>query len=154
MKAQSPREEFKQNIYKSGSNYYAYPGPEQQRLTPAPKGYTPYYISHYGRHGSRYLIGKSDYDRAWSVLLRADSLGKLTDYGKDVLRRVILLRNEADQRRGELTILGAEQHRDISRTDAHHFTSRRRIGQLQARKRSQMPKNRSVSCEAPRGRQL
>ena len=22
--------------------------------TPAPKGYTPFYISHYGRHGSRY----------------------------------------------------------------------------------------------------
>ena len=22
-------------------------------LTPAPKGYTPFYISHYGRHGSR-----------------------------------------------------------------------------------------------------
>ncbi|MBR5919172.1 MAG: histidine-type phosphatase, partial [Prevotella sp.] len=53
MTAQSPREEFKQNIFKSGSNYYAYPGPEQQTLTPAPKGYTPYYMSHYGRHGSR-----------------------------------------------------------------------------------------------------
>lgn len=121
MTAQSPREEFKQNIFKSGSNYYAYPGPEQQRLTPAPKGYTPYYISHYGRHGSRYLIGKSDYDRAWTVLLRADSLGKLTDYGKDVLRRVILLRNEADQRRGELTLLGAEQHRDIARRMYERF---------------------------------
>lgn len=121
VKAQSPREEFKQNINKSGSNYYAYPGPEQHKLTPAPKGYTPYYISHYGRHGSRYLIGKNDYDRAWSVLLRADSLGKLTDYGKDVLRRVILLRNEADLRRGELTILGAEQHRDIARRMYERF---------------------------------
>ena len=69
--AQSPREEFKENIYKSGSNYYAYPGPTQQKLTPAPQGYEPYYISHYGRHGSRYLIGKNDYDRAWRVLSRA-----------------------------------------------------------------------------------
>ena len=112
--AQSPREEFKENIYKSGSNYYAYPGPTQQKLTPAPKGYEPYYISHYGRHGSRYLIGKNDYDRAWRVLSRADSLNKLTPYGKDVLRRVTLLRNEADQRLGELTLLGAEQHREIA----------------------------------------
>ena len=112
--AQSPREEFKENIFKSGSNYYAYPGPKQQKLTPAPKGYEPYYISHYGRHGSRYLIGKNDYNRAFQVLSRADSVGKLTTYGQDVLRRVTLLRNEADQRLGELTLLGAEQHRGIA----------------------------------------
>ncbi|MBR3726803.1 MAG: histidine-type phosphatase, partial [Prevotella sp.] len=65
MMAQSPREDFKKNVFMSASNYYAYPGPEQHKLTPAPKGYEPYYISHYGRHGSRYLIGKNDYDRAW-----------------------------------------------------------------------------------------
>ena len=119
--AQSPREEFKENIYKSGSNYYAYPGPTQQKLTPAPKGYEPYYISHYGRHGSRYLIGRNDYDRAWRVLSRADSLHKLTPYGQDVLRRVTLLRNEADLRLGELTLLGAEQHRDIARRMYERF---------------------------------
>ncbi len=121
MIAQSPREDFKQNVFKSASNYYAYPGPEQHKLTPAPKGYEPYYISHYGRHGSRYLIGKNDYDRAWKVLSRADSLGKLTDYGKDVLRRVVLLRNEADQRLGELTLLGAQQHREIARRMYERF---------------------------------
>ena len=27
---------------------------EENKLTPAPKGYKPFYISHYGRHGSRY----------------------------------------------------------------------------------------------------
>ena len=121
MLAQSPREEFKQNVFMSASNYYAYPGPEQHKLTPAPKGYEPYYISHYGRHGSRYLIGKNDYDRAWKVLSRADSLGKLTDYGKDVLRRVVMLRNEADQRLGELTLLGAQQHREIARRMYERF---------------------------------
>ena len=119
--AQSPREEFKENIFKSGSNYYAYPGPKQQKLTPAPKGYEPYYISHYGRHGSRYLIGKNDYNRAFQVLSRADSVGKLTTYGQEVLRRVTLLRNEADQRLGELTLLGAEQHRGIARRMYERF---------------------------------
>ena len=111
--AQSPRQQFKENIRKSGSNYYAYPGPQQQKLTPTPKGYEPYYISHYGRHGSRYLIGENDYNKAWKVLLRADSAGKLTAYGQDVLRRVTMLRDEADKRLGELTLLGAEQHRGI-----------------------------------------
>lgn len=118
LKAQSSdavdvRQQIKENIRRSGSNYYAYPGPTK-KLSPAPKGYEPYYISHYGRHGSRYLISRDDYDKAWKVMLRADSAGKLTDYGKDVLRRVVMLRDEADKRRGELTLLGAEQHRGIA----------------------------------------
>lgn len=107
------RAQIKENVCRSASNYYAYPGPTK-KLTPAPKGYEPYYISHYGRHGSRYLISRDDYDKAWKVLLRADSVDKLTAYGKDVLRRVTMLRNEADRRRGELTLLGAEQHRGIA----------------------------------------
>ena len=112
--AQSSRNEIHQNIYRSGSNYYAYPGPLQEKLTPAPRGYTPYYISHYGRHGSRYLINDSDFDNAWKPLMRADSLDKLTSFGKDVLRRVTLIRDEADLRHGELSLLGAEQHQQIA----------------------------------------
>jgi len=102
------------NHTKYGSNYYAYPGPTQQQLTPAPKGYEPYYISHYGRHGSRHLIGDGDYDRAYKPLLRADSLGKLTPLGKDVLQRLTIIREDARLRHGELTPLGAEQHRGIA----------------------------------------
>ena len=111
--AQVSRDEIKANIYRSGSNYYAYPGPTQKKLTKAPKGYKPYYISHYGRHGSRHLINDSDYDKALKPLLRADSLGKLTTLGKDVLRRVTLIRQDAEKRHGELTLLGAEQHQAI-----------------------------------------
>ena len=111
--AQVSRDEIRDNIYRSGSNYYAYPGPLQRRLTKSPKGYTPFYISHYGRHGSRHLINNSDYDKAWKTLLRGDSLGKLTPLGQDVLRRVSLIRSDADKRHGELTLLGAEQHLDI-----------------------------------------
>lgn len=111
--SQVSREEIHENIFRSGSNYYAYPGPTQEKLTPTPRGYTPYYISHYGRHGSRYLINDSDFDNAWKPLLRADSLGKLTPLGKDVLQRVGMIRDEAHNRHGELTLLGAEQHRQI-----------------------------------------
>ncbi len=119
--AQLPRQEIKENIFRSGSNYYAYPGPLQESLTPAPHNYTPYYISHYGRHGSRYLINDSDYDKAFKTLGRADSLGKLTSYGKDVLRRVALLRDEAYLRHGELTLRGAEQHQAIGRRMIERF---------------------------------
>ncbi len=111
--AQTARQEIKENIYRSGSNYYAYPGPKQQTLTEAPKGYVPYYISHYGRHGSRHLIGDGDYNNALKPLMRADSLNKLTEFGKDVLRRVKTIDRDADKRHGELTLLGAQQHQGI-----------------------------------------
>ena len=34
-----------------GSNYTAYPTPTE-KLTPAPKGYEPFYLTNYARHGS------------------------------------------------------------------------------------------------------
>lgn len=111
--AQLSRQEIKQNIYLMGSNYFAYPGPAQEQLTPSPEGYEPFYISHYGRHGSRHLINDSDYDMAYKALLRADSMGILTALGKDVLQRVIVIRDNAEKRHGELTLLGAEQHQAI-----------------------------------------
>ena len=89
--AQNAREEIYANRQLAGSNYLAYPGP-QKKLSPAPKGKKPFYISHYGRHGSRFLIGRNDYDRAWKILMKADSANALTAYGKDVLRRVDLIR--------------------------------------------------------------
>ena len=118
--AQDARAEFRKNRCLSGSNYVAYPGP-RHRLTPAPRGYQPFYLSHYGRHGSRYLIGTRDYDRAYYTLLRADSLGRLTALGRDVLSRVAQIRQEAMGRDGELTLLGAQQHRAIARRMYERF---------------------------------
>ena len=59
--AQNARDEIKVNPYLGGDNYTAYQEPTKA-LTPAPEGYEVCYFSHYGRHGSRYLIGKSAYD--------------------------------------------------------------------------------------------
>ena len=58
--AQRSKTEILQNPLLAANGYYAYPGPLQAKLTPAPKGYVPFYISHYGRHGSRYLIEPTD----------------------------------------------------------------------------------------------
>lgn len=121
LEAQTARDEIRNNVCLSASNYLAYPGPSQKKLTPAPKGYSPFYISHYGRHGSRFLISPDDYDVPVRVLARADSLGKLTPLGKDVLRRVTMLRDEAAGRLGELTELGAEQHKQIARRMYERF---------------------------------
>ena len=118
--AQSARDEMKKNTRLSASNFMAYPGPQKQ-LTSAPKGLKPFYISHYGRHGSRYMNNKREYNYPYETLLRADSLGKLTALGQNVLHRMELILAEANKRRGELTPLGAEQHRQIARRMLERF---------------------------------
>lgn len=120
MYSQTPREDFKRDITLSGSNYVAYRGPQKQ-LSPAPKGYKPFYLSHYGRHGSRYMIGKSAYDMPYFMLLNAQQQGKLTTKGEETLKKVSLIRQEAQGRDGELTPLGALQHQGITKRMFERF---------------------------------
>ena len=101
--AQSTRSIFKADRRVSAANYLAYPGPQKQPFTPVPKGYVPFYLSHYGRHGSRWLIGERDYQRPVVWLMQADSLGKLTPKGKEVLQKLRIIRDAAAGRDGELT---------------------------------------------------
>ena len=54
MQGQSAREEIGKNPALAAGKYYAYQAPEE-KLTPAPAGYEPFYISMFARHGSRYL---------------------------------------------------------------------------------------------------
>lgn len=119
--AQNPKEEIANDVNLSASNYLAYPAPTQDTLTPAPNGYKPFYISTYQRHGSRYLTEQNNYDDPYFTLMKADSVAQLTQLGKDVLRRVTLLRHDANNRWGELTQLGAEQHRQIARRMYNRF---------------------------------
>ena len=52
IRAQTSPAEIAENPERSGGIYRSYdyrPGPAY----PVPKGYMPFYISHYGRHGSR-----------------------------------------------------------------------------------------------------
>ena len=111
--AQNVREELKRDFLKAGSNYYAYQGPTRE-LTPSPSGEKPFYISSYSRHGSRYLIKAEEYDYPYQVLLKADSLGKLTELGQKALRLLGYLREDAQDRYGDLTPLGAVQHQQIA----------------------------------------
>lgn len=105
---------------KAGGVYYAYPT-ESSQNTPAPKGYRPFYISHYGRHGSRYLISDNDYRTVMERFRRADSLGVLTPLGHDVRLRLDSIWLEARGRGGELSPLGNRQHRAIARRMGEAF---------------------------------
>ena len=39
---------------------YPYVDQEPPAQTPPPEGYVPFHLEHYGRHGSRWLIGGND----------------------------------------------------------------------------------------------
>ena len=112
--AQSPQQDIKQNLNISGGCFYAYPGPQQQQLTPAPGNKKPFYISHFGRHGSRYPTKTEDFTFIIETLQRGEKDHMLTPLGSDVLQRVIRMEQEAHLRQGELTSLGAQQHREIA----------------------------------------
>ena len=121
LSAQTAADEIRRNILCIASNYMAYPGPMQQVLSPYPEGMKPFYISHYGRHGSRYHTRPSLYDQPYEILLKADSLGKLTPLGHDVVLRLEHIRRDAQNRWGELTELGARQHQEIAHRMVERF---------------------------------
>ena len=120
--AQTAQEELKANRYLSGSNYLDYDRQlSTEPLTPAPKGYEPFYMSHYGRHGSRWLIGENDYQTPLSILRDAHQAGKLTAEGEAVLKKLEDFHPTTIKRLGELTTVGERQHHGIGSRLAKNF---------------------------------
>lgn len=95
---------------KSGSTYFAYPAYSWQQ-TPVPEGYTPFYISHYGRHGSRWISEENRY----TDVVNAFENVELTELGKDVKRRLDIIYQNAKGNAGLLSPIGEQQHREIAR---------------------------------------
>ena len=67
--------------YLDGTDFLCPTGPAV--LTKAPKGYKPFYISHYGRHGALYAWQSDLYDRLNEVLSSAAAEGNLTPLRHD-----------------------------------------------------------------------
>lgn len=112
------------DLFESGGNYYCYPWLENTppQLSPAPEGYVPFHMEHYGRHGSRWHIGDYNYDTPFIILSKAKENGKLTPLGEEVLEIVIKTRNEFKKGRdGELSDKGAIQHQQIGKRMALNF---------------------------------
>lgn len=110
---QTAKEEVLNDLNKAGGVYFAYPVSTIEQ-TPAPRGYEPFYISHYGRHGSRYLISDEDYSWLLTLMREAKDADALTPLGLDVLERIEKVWLEAEGRGGDLAPLGVRQHRAIA----------------------------------------
>lgn len=118
--AQTSFEEIDANPAKAGGVYLTYPV-EEYHQTPAPKGYQPFYISHYGRHGSRFLLRDKDYKWIIDLLKDADNQHALTDLGRDLLVKLQELWPIVEDRGGDLTSVGERQHRGIAYRMYTHY---------------------------------
>ena len=121
LSAAHPRQEIAANPYLAAANYLSYPEPTGVTLAKAPKGYKPFHISTYMRHGSRYLIKDGEYGFSYNTLLKADSAGVLTPKGKEVLGKIRRIKEKSKGRLGELTEVGRAQHRGIARRMYSNF---------------------------------
>ncbi len=123
--AQNVNPEFlaaiRENPFRAGVNTCPYEGGPYAD-TRAPKGYKPFYISHYGRHGSRSNWDENTYRHLISTLESAEADNLLTADGRtllDVTRQCLELHNGMA---GRLTPRGIREHRGIAERMYSNFT--------------------------------
>ena len=120
--AQRPNvmDELKADPKKSYGNDYPYLFQPEQ-LTAAPEGYKPFYISHYGRHGSRYYWSDKLYQELDTLMKQAGKLHLLTAEGEAFRKRFNDALPELNARWGELSEAGWQQHQNIAAAMANNF---------------------------------
>ena len=115
------RDDLKAHPKMSANNYQAYPDTVLPAITAAPAGYEPFFINHYGRHGSRWLINEKKYTYPLQMLEKGERNGKLTRRGQEVLDVLREVHEASRGRLGELSDIGAEQHQGIARRMYQNF---------------------------------
>ena len=115
-----PMEQLKADPQKSYGNDYPYQ-PQGGSLTKAPKGYKPFYISHYARHGSRYYWNDQLYNDLDTLLTTAHRQHLLTPVGEAFYDKFSAAKDELKTGVSELTQLGWEQHQGIARQMYERF---------------------------------
>ncbi|MBD5329640.1 MAG: histidine-type phosphatase [Bacteroides sp.] len=121
--AQFPSADEEMDFHKLSGNLRAYPYVEETppAQTPALSGYEPFHLEHYGRHGSRWLIGGNDYLTPVKNLEKAEKAGKLTPLGRETLNALRSIEEASHGRLGELSDKGALQHQAIGRRMAMNY---------------------------------
>ncbi len=107
---------------KAGGIYYAY-DVEVDSIPTVPEGYSPVYISHYGRHGSRWPVNQKIYKTAGDFFQQQQLAENITPAGKAAWKMVTLCAGNAHGHLGELSPLGERQHRQIAERMCRRFPS-------------------------------
>lgn len=105
---------LKEDITRCTNLHHNYEAPEKIIDTPTPKGYKPFYVSHYGRHGSRYHWTDRYITRPLAVFDSLSAHGLLTEEGETVRADLRAYAEAHDGQVGYLTHKGAAQHQAIA----------------------------------------
>lgn len=98
--------------YLAGTDYLC--PAEDSPLTKAPRGYKPFYLSHYGRHGARYAWQSDMYSSLKEVFTFAAENGLLTSTGEEFKARFDELYPSVKDRTGDLSRKGWEQQQNLA----------------------------------------
>ena len=109
-----PREMLREDPQRAGVNTHIYEFVDEV-YTPAPKGYKPVYLSHYGRHGARNDSDQTGYDYIVEVLKQAQAEGILTQEGAALLEETRQVIKEWDCCPGHLTERGVYEEQELGR---------------------------------------
>ncbi len=94
--------------------YRPYPVENITEQSPAPKGYTPFYISHLSRHGSRWHTNDKLYNLLQGIFTAAHEAGELTELGERFYNDWNRVCDNAKGRYGELSPAGIAEQRSIA----------------------------------------
>lgn len=98
-----------------------YPFELEEPVPHAPCGYEPFFIEHYGRHGSRFAYSHEFYDTMKAALDQAEAKGLLTEYGRSLKAEYDRHYPTYRMRMGDLTELGWQQQTRLGREMAEHY---------------------------------
>ena len=111
---------FAENPDRAANNMHSYEfNPIED--TKAPKGFKPFYISHYGRHGSRYEQNSTFSRNALAGFAQLDSLGLLTVAGKALYADVTAVTEAHKGMEGSLTPRGGREHQMLAARMVERF---------------------------------
>jgi len=96
-----------------GGNYTGYDF-SPRHLSASPKGYEAFYISHYGRHGSRSRHNSLPYEQLQQWLTAARLTGNLTEKGEELLVFTNHLLHQYNHMSSRLTDKGEREHTQLA----------------------------------------
>ena len=114
LSAQVPSQKVSDNPSVAAANLRPYFYDGEQGGSYDLKGYKPFYISHFGRHGSRYLSNPKYLQPALDVFVAAEAEGLLTQQGEALLDAMRAITDAHEGMYGELAPLGAREHRGVA----------------------------------------
>lgn len=120
LSAQATLERLEENIARGGGIYHSYEFVDIEDVK-APNGYKPFYISHYGRHGSRYHFLDYFFGTLKPVLNHADSLDNLTLDGNLLLSQVDSILAAHHLMLGNLTDRGKREQKLLAERMSNRF---------------------------------